>query len=301
MVIDYKKIATLENEVEANLLSLILKQEGIPHAIKSYHDIVYDGIFQLQKGWGEIRSLPSCEDKIINIIKEVRKNKKVYDVILLDLDGTLTDSKEGITKSVQYALSKFGINEENLDKLEAFIGPPLMDSFQKFYGFDKKTSIEAVKFYREYFSNIGIYENKLYPQIPELLADLKKNGKRLIIATSKPTVFTNKILKYFDLYSYFELVVGSNLDGTRASKFEVIEYALSKLQDIKKANTVMVGDRCYDIEGAKLNGIDSIAVSYGFGTAKELKDANPNFIVDSVRELKDLLIYSSFNGTKKEY
>lgn len=296
----FKKIVTLENEVEANLLSLILNQEGIPHTVKSYHDIVYDGIFQLQKGWGKIMSLPSYERKIIDILKEIRKNKKVYDVILLDLDGTLTDSKEGITKSVQYALSKLGIYENNLDKLEPFIGPPLMDSFQKFYGFDKKTSEEAIKYYRDYFANIGIYKNKLYPKIPELLSDLRKNGKRLVIATSKPTVYTNEILKHFDLYSYFELIVGSNLDGTRTSKFEVIKYALSKLKGAKKESMVMVGDRCYDIEGAKLNGIDSIAVSYGFGSEKELKDSNPNFIVDSVNGLRNLLIYPSFNNFKKE-
>lgn len=291
---DYKKIAILENEVEANLLRIILEKEGIPHTIKSYHDIVYDGIFQLQKGWGSIISSPINEKKIIEILTNIRTQKS-YDIIFFDLDGTLTNSKEGITKSVQYALSKLDIHEENLDKLEPFIGPPLMESFQKFYGFDTKKAKQAVSYYREYFAETGIYENKLYPGISELLSELKENKKRLVIATSKPTVFTERILKHFDIYSYFELIVGSNLDGTRSTKSEVIEYALSKLEGIKNEDIVMVGDRSYDIKGAVVNKIDSIAVTYGFGSQEEISDAKPNYIVDSVEELQNLLIYPILN------
>lgn len=296
-VVDYKKIATLDNEVEANLLSLILEKEQIPHTIKSYHDIVYDGIFQLQKGWGSIISSPVYEKKIVEILTNIRAQKS-YDIILFDLDGTLTNSKEGITKSVQYALSKFDIHEEDLDKLEPFIGPPLIESFQKFYGFDTKKANQAVGYYREYFAETGIFENKLYSGISKLLAELKENKKRLVIATSKPTVFTEKILKYFDIYSYFELIVGSNLDGTRSTKSEVIEYALSKLEGVKNEDIVMVGDRSYDIKGAAINKIDSIAVTYGFGSQEEIRYAKPNYIVDSVEELKNLLFYPILNSSK---
>ena len=152
-----------------------------------------------------------------------------YDVVLFDLDGTLTDSKIGITKSVQYALLKFNIREDNLDNLESFIGPPLSESFQKNYGFEPSQAQDAVDFYREYFSTSGIYENAVYPGISDLLADLKSKRKELVVATSKPTVFANQILNSFNLYQYFTTVVGSHLDGTRTSKTEIIEIALTSI------------------------------------------------------------------------
>lgn len=213
----------------------------------------------------------------------------IYDILLFDLDGTLTDPKIGITKSVQYALSKFNIKEENLDNLEKFIGPPLMESFCDFYSFKEQEAVKAVQYYREYFSIKGIYENVLYPKIPELLIKLKNLNKKKIVATSKPTIFAEKILKHFKIYHHFSSVIGSNLDGTRTSKTEIIKFILSKLPDVKKENIVMIGDRKHDVIGAKNNGIHSIAVSYGYGTIEELINVNPTYIAGSVEELFELL------------
>lgn len=208
-----------------------------------------------------------------------------YDVVLFDLDGTLTDSKIGITKSVQYALSKFNIREDNLDNLESFIGPPLSESFQKNYGFEPSQVQHAVDFYREYFSTSGIYENEVYPGIPDLLADLKSKRKELIVATSKPTVFANQILKAFSLHQYFTTVVGSHLDGTRTSKAKIIAHALSSLGELQENSAVMVGDREHDIIGAQGNAIDSIAVTYGYGSLLELQRANPTYFVHAVEDI----------------
>ena len=208
-----------------------------------------------------------------------------YNAVLFDLDGTLTDSKIGITKSVQYALSKFNIREDNLDNLESFIGPPLSESFQKHYGFETSQAQDAVDFYREYFSTSGMYENAVYPGIPDLLADLKSKRKELIVATSKPTIFANQILKAFNLYQYFTAVVGSHLDGTRTSKTEIIAHALSMLGKPKTSSTVMIGDREHDIIGAQGNAIDSIAVTYGYGSLLELQCANPTHLAHAVEDI----------------
>ena len=211
-----------------------------------------------------------------------------YDVVLFDLDGTLTDSKIGITKSVQYALSKFNIREDNLDKLESFIGPPLSESFQKNYGFEPSQARDAVDFYRDYFSTSGLYENVVYPGIPGLLADLKSKQKKLVVATSKPTVYANQILNAFNLYQYFTTVVGSHLDGTRTSKTEIIAHALSAPGKPKENSTVMVGDREHDVIGAQGNAIDSIAVTYGYGSLLELQRVNPTYLAHTVEDIGTL-------------
>jgi phosphoglycolate phosphatase len=215
---------------------------------------------------------------------------KKYDVILFDLDGTLTDPKLGITQSVQYSLASFGINEPCLDNLDKFIGPPLKDSFKEFYGFDDCKVDEAIIKYREYFSIKGIYENKVYPLIPKLLDVLSAQGRTLVVATSKPTVFAEKILEHFELAKYFSLVVGSNLDGSRVKKGEVIQCALEEmgLKDYDKI--VMIGDRKHDIIGAKEVGIDSIGVMYGYGSREEFEAADATYIVDSVSDLEQLLL-----------
>ena len=211
-----------------------------------------------------------------------------YDVVLFDIDGTLTDSKIGITKSVQHALSKFNIREDNLDNLESFIGPPLSESFQKNYGFDLSQAQHAVDFYREYFSTSGIYENAVYPGIPALLADLKSKRKQLIVATSKPTVFANQILNAFNLCQYFTTIIGSHLDGTRSLKTEIIAHALSSLGEPKENSAVMVGDREHDVIGAQGNAIDSIAVTYGYGSLLELQRANPTYFAHAVEDIEVL-------------
>ena len=213
-----------------------------------------------------------------------------YDVILFDLDGTLTDPKEGITRCVQYALAKMNIIEKDLEKLVPFIGPPLMRTFKETYQLTDEEANQALTYYRERFSTVGLYENAVFPGIPELLDKLTANGKTLFVATSKPTVFSVRILEHFGLHQYFRAIIGSNLDGTRVEKNEVIEYVLSELGDHDSAKVLMVGDRKHDIWGAQKNGIAVAAVGYGYGSAEELNGANPNFLVNTVDELGDLLL-----------
>lgn len=206
-----------------------------------------------------------------------------YSTILFDLDGTLTDPKMGITKSVQYALRKFNIIEEDLDKLEPFIGPPLANSFMELYSFSELESKKAVEFYREYFKDTGLYENELYAGMNKLLEMLINQKRVLMVATSKPTIFAEKILKYFNIDKYFDFICGSNLDGTMSDKTEIIRYIV-KEKNINKQRTVMVGDRKHDIIGAHNNGIDSIGVSYGYGSEEELKNSKPTHIIKSVQD-----------------
>ena len=211
-----------------------------------------------------------------------------YDVFLFDLDGTLTDSSVGITKSVIYALKKYGIEEEDQKKLYAFIGPPLTESFQKFYGFSAEQSIEAVEYYREYYREIGIFENKVYEGMKETLRQLKEKGKRLIVATSKPEPFARRIIRHFGLASYFEYVAGMELDGGRGTKAEVIAYALQSCGIDDRGKTVMVGDREHDVIGAKKEGLDCIGVLYGFGSREELEKAGADWIIEKPEELCEL-------------
>lgn len=213
-----------------------------------------------------------------------------YNVILFDLDGTLTDPKIGITKSVQYALVKFGIEEPDLDKLIPFIGPPLVESFQEFYSLNQEQAQAAVRYYREYFAETGMYENAVYPGIKELLGELKSAGKELIVATSKPTVFSEQIIEHFGLTQFFKAIVGSNLDGSRIHKDEVIAFALKDLTGTIYDSVIMVGDRKHDIIGAQKNGIASIGVTYGYGTQEELTQAKPVYLAATVEELGELLL-----------
>ncbi|MBT2639828.1 HAD family hydrolase [Bacillus sp. ISL-39] len=212
-----------------------------------------------------------------------------YKVILLDLDGTITDPKAGITRSVQYALEKMNIAAPDADQLEGFIGPPLQVSFAEYFDFDERQTEKAIGFYRERFKEKGILENELYPNIPDLLKFLREQNFSLVIATSKPTVFADHIVKHFKIDHYFDLVVGSNLNGTRTSKTEIIEFILNEYNQYKPEEFIMVGDRKHDIEGAGNNGIDSIGVTYGYGSLEELKNSQPTYIVDSVEQLKGIL------------
>ncbi|SEW51973.1 HAD family hydrolase [Chitinophaga arvensicola] len=207
-----------------------------------------------------------------------------YENILFDLDGTLTDPKIGITKSVQYALAKAGIVEPDLDKLIPFIGPPLHKSFTDLYGFTEAQAWDAVHAYREYFPEKGIYENVRYEGIPELLTALRAQGRRLFVATSKPKVFADIVIRHFELTPYFEAVYGSELDGTRTDKGELISYLLEKEQLDKNA-TIMIGDRKHDIIGAHKNHLPAIAVGYGYGSTQELRDASPEYTFHTVSEL----------------
>lgn len=220
---------------------------------------------------------------------EQQKEIKKYEYILFDLDGTLTDPKEGITKSVAYALEAYGIHTEDLDSLCKFIGPPLKESFMVYYGMDDAQGEEAVAKYRERFSVTGLFENKVYAGISSMLDSLKKAGKKLIVATSKPAVFSERILEHFDLMKYFEFLSGSELDGTRVDKAEVIAYALQEngIEDLSQV--IMVGDREHDIIGANKNGIDSVGVLYGYGCREEFEKNHATYVAESVEELKKIL------------
>lgn len=215
---------------------------------------------------------------------------KKYQVILFDLDGTLSDPKVGITKSVQYALMKMGLDMPDLDELEGFIGPPLQESFANDYHFDKKQTQAALVFYRERFKEKGMFENELYPEIPLLLQELSKQGLTLVVATSKPTVFAVEILRHFKLEQYFDLIVGSNLDGTRTAKSEIIQFILEEYPSHQHEDFIMIGDRKHDIIGANNTEIDSIGVTYGYGSLQELTLAEPTYLVRSVHELREFLM-----------
>lgn len=210
-------------------------------------------------------------------------------IVLFDLDGTLTDSRLGITKSVQYSLRSFDIVVDDLDSLRPFIGPPLYESFMRFYGFSEEQAQAAVQKYREYFSVTGLYENEVYEGIPQLLERLSAEGRRIAIATSKPTVFAIKIAEHFGIAHHFEYIVGSELDGTRIHKGDVIAHALQQLEVTDRRSVVMIGDREHDIIGARENGIDSIGVLFGFGSRQELEQSGALAIAASVSELAQLL------------
>lgn len=229
--------------------------------------------------------------------------------LLFDLDGTLTDPKEGICKSVQYALHAFGIEEPDIDKLEPFIGPPLMDSFMEFYGMTKERAAEAIDKYRERFSVTGWSENIVYEGVPHMLKSLRDAGYVLAVASSKPTVFVERILTHFGLRDAFSVVVGSELDGRRTGKDEVIGEALRQLfaeqddaaghgsssfneveESIRYEDLLMIGDRKFDVEGAHALGIRCVGVTYGYAQPGELKEAQADFLAASPDRLLELLL-----------
>ncbi len=217
----------------------------------------------------------------------------MYKYLLFDLDGTISDSGPGITKSVQYGLEKIGITEPDLNKLRAFIGPPLRESFKNFYNLSDEKTEEAVRFYRERYAPIGIFETEIYEGIPELLGDLQAKGFVLCLASSKPKVFVERILKHFNMYDYFDVVMGSNLDGSLENKEDIIAECLKEFSNIKNFNLsdcLMIGDRKFDIEAAHKCGIKCVGVSYGFGSIEELNEYKADYICKSVEELKNLLM-----------
>jgi phosphoglycolate phosphatase len=212
-----------------------------------------------------------------------------YKLCLFDLDGTLTDPKVGITNAVHYSLASFGIDVSDKNELTKFIGPPLRASFRNFYSFSIEDAEIAVQKYREYYSKTGVFENTAYPGIDELLSTLYGNGILIALATSKPTVYAKQILEQFELEQYFTMVAGSELDGTRDTKGEVIGFVIEHLNQGRELSSVMVGDRMYDVIGASENNMPSIGVTYGYGSKEELKDAGAEIIVDSVQALQGVL------------
>ena len=209
----------------------------------------------------------------------------MYNIFLFDLDGTLTDPGEGITNSVAYALNKFGIEVIDKTTLYNFIGPPLVDSFMKYYGFNKEDALLAVDYYRVYFGVTGIFENRVFDDIPELLDTIKKSGRKIALATSKPEQYAVRILEHFDLLKYFDFVGAATMDETRSKKTDVIKYTLDSLGVVDKSNVVMVGDRHHDIKGAVQNGLDSIGVLFGYGNQEELEIAGATYIAETVNDI----------------
>lgn len=209
----------------------------------------------------------------------------MYNNILFDLDGTLTDPGIGITNSVAYALEKFNIKVNDRQELFKFIGPPLMESFSRFCGFSESDCEKAVVYYREYFADKGIFKNIVFEGVYELLEKLKSQDKTLIIATSKPEIYALEILHHFDLYKYFSFVAGATLDYSRVKKADVIGYALEQCGITDMSNCLMIGDREQDILGAKSHNIDSVGVLFGYGTLDELKNAGANYIAESVGDI----------------
>lgn len=212
-----------------------------------------------------------------------------YDWLLFDLDGTLTDPFEGITRSVEYALNAFGIEVEDRRVLAPFIGPPLVESLTERYGFTMEDAVAAVAKYREYFAVKGLYENELFEGIPELLSDCRKAGYKISMATSKPTHYARIIAEHFDIARYFDAIHGSSLDGTRITKSSVVAEAVAE-EHLDPTRALMIGDRRHDVEGAGEHGIRTVGVLYGYGSREEHEAAGAAYIVNDLDELRELLI-----------
>ncbi len=203
-----------------------------------------------------------------------------------DLDGTITDSQEGIINCVKYALESKGIFENNYEKLKPFIGPPLTHAFSEFYGFDEKESFELLNKYRERFSSVGMFENRVYDGVEDMLSELKNLGHTLVVVTGKPEVYSKKIIAHFGLDKYFDGCIGPSLSNTEEGKAELVARAVERFGK----DAVMIGDRKFDISGAKANNLRSVAVFYGFGPREELEGSGADFFAETVNDLKKLLI-----------
>ncbi|MBQ1545939.1 MAG: HAD family hydrolase [Clostridia bacterium] len=213
-----------------------------------------------------------------------------YSTLFFDLDGTLTDSAEGIYNSVAFALEKLGHPVSDKTTLKPFLGPPLTESFRDICGFDEETTLLGVKYYREYYPQKGIFENKLYKGIPELLKKLSENGIKIALATSKPELFAVRIMEHFGIDRYFDVMIGSTLDTSRQIKSDVLRYAVEKvgLRDLSQG--LMIGDRKHDILGAHEVGIPCAAVLYGYGSREEFEKYNADYIIADIDELERFLL-----------
>lgn len=212
-----------------------------------------------------------------------------FDTVFFDLDGTLTDSGPGIRNSVAYAMERFGIAVPDEAALNRFVGPPLVESFQRFCGLDGAQARQGVAFYREYFCGRGMFENRVYDGIPELLSGLKRAGKKLVLATSKPELFSVQILEHFGLSRWFDCVAGAAMDETRTKKSEVLAYALQKAGVTDLSSAVMAGDRENDVLGAHAVGLPCIGVLYGYGSRGELEAAGAEYLAENPGELARLI------------
>ena len=211
-----------------------------------------------------------------------------YKSILFDLDGTITDSSEGIINSILYALDKMDVTVEDKTILKKFVGPPLMDSFKKYYGFTNDEAELGLKLFREYFAVKGIFENRLFDGMDNLLKDLYEAGYQLLLATSKPVHFANQVLEYFNIDKYFSYVSACPIDESNTTKIEIILQAMEHTITENKEEMVMVGDTFFDVNGAKICGIDSIGVLYGTDSEDELKNAT--YMAKDINEIRNILL-----------
>ena len=211
-----------------------------------------------------------------------------FDTLLFDLDGTLTDSTEGIIKCLVHALERMGY--EVPGDMNKFLGPPLYRSFAEFCGMDSEQVNEAVRIFRERYSAVGLFENRVYDGIPEMLNRLAKGGKRIMVATSKPEVYAVRIFDRFGLSPFFEIVGGANINGTRNDKDEVIEYVLEKAGISDRSNVLMIGDRKQDVLGAHKTGLKCMGILWGFGSLEELTEAGADYIAGTPEEAADMLL-----------
>lgn len=206
-----------------------------------------------------------------------------YKYVLFDFDGTLADTSEGILAAVRYAQEKLKLEDLTQEHMQSFIGPPLKRSFAAHYKMDDEEAESAVKVFREYYAREGVYQCELYAYVPDVLRELCSQGLVLYVATSKPTKYAQEIADRLHIAEFFEEIVGSNLDNTRDKKREIIQYILDKNKHVPLTDFVMIGDTYNDVNGAKICGIDSIGVTYGFGAEKDLQGARK--IVSDIREI----------------
>ena len=209
--------------------------------------------------------------------------------VLFDLDGTLIDSSEGITKSAQFALDYYGIEEPDLDKLRKFIGPPLWESFVKFYDFPKEKALEAVDKFRERYNVTGLFECCLYPGVRECLEELRRRGYLVAVASSKPEVTCKRILEYHGALELFDSISGATMDGRIETKEQVLDQLFERWPDVSRDEMVLVGDTVFDVKGAGQTGLKCIAVSFGFGNVKEMLDAGAICVCDEMMEVVDVV------------
>jgi len=213
----------------------------------------------------------------------------MFDTVLFDLDGTLTDSGLGITSAAMYGLEKMGWDVPDRKEMYKFIGPPLFDTYQENYGMTPEQADEAVRYFREYYAVKGMLENEVYAGIREALSALKKAGKRLVLATSKPEQFAKQIMAHFKLDELIPEIAGATMDPSRSQKWQVIEYCLKEFS-IDSSTAIMVGDRKHDVEGAARNGLPCLGVTYGFGSRDELETAEAIEVVDTPEEMAEFLL-----------
>lgn len=214
----------------------------------------------------------------------------MYQYLLFDLDGTLTNPKEGITKSVQYALRHFGIEVADPDTLTPYIGPPLIPSFMEFHGLTQEQALEALQVYRKRFESVGLFENEVLDGVPEMLCSLKQKGRYVAVASSKPEAYVRRILEHFDLLQFFDEVVGASMDEKLSAKKDIIGEALRRMgKSPGDQDVLMVGDRMHDVEGAKLCGLDSLGVYTGFAPEGELEEAGATYVFHTIKEMADFL------------